>query len=283
MMKNIKSFLFLCAFIFSIPCVYPQTDTIFSSITITEIETLQIDTGNNVLKKEIIPANIFPDTAPYQWISYRMKVNMEKENTKRAFQIYYVNKIDSIIYINVHISGIELVRIVMTPEQVTFVNKLEYEYYEGGFEFFKAYIGIPLNFNMFQALFSALDFKEFEKNHLITDFITNIQLLAIERCNPNLSSEILCLHQEVLLDNHFQVTKNHITIPDFNKSLLIDYQNYTPTPFGSFFNMISIHIPSEKMKLNGELKSVKFDVPGPTSIKIPDSFSRILLPEISPQ
>ena len=66
-----------------------------------------------------------------------MKVSLEKEEEKLAFQGYFVNRIDSIIYLNLNRSGIELARVVLTPDSVIYVNKLEHEYYAGDYTFLR--------------------------------------------------------------------------------------------------------------------------------------------------
>ena len=43
---------------------------------------------------------------PYEWISYQGKINIINEDNKEmSAQFFFANKIDSIIYFNLHLSG----------------------------------------------------------------------------------------------------------------------------------------------------------------------------------
>ena len=72
---------------------------------------------------------------PYQWLTYRAKVDYTFEGNVGACNLFFVNRIDSLIYFNINISGIEVVRLVFTPKQVTYVNKLNKTYYQGNYFF----------------------------------------------------------------------------------------------------------------------------------------------------
>ncbi|MDR3048000.1 MAG: DUF4292 domain-containing protein [Bacteroidales bacterium] len=158
-----------------------------------------------------------------QWISYKMKVkgNINKENY--VFQLFYVNRIDSIIYINFHISGIEIGRLTATPEEVIFVNKVKYEYYQGEYDHLISRLNYPLNFYTLQNLMNGTPNEELLNNPLIT--------------------------------------------------ILYEYETEKGTV--SFFKKINIEIPLIQMNFMGEVSHLKFNVPGPTTIKIPEKFTPI--------
>ena len=266
-----KIFFTSISFLFTL-CSYAQVDAISPNSTQNETTEEVSDT----LPLDSIYALYFRTTVPYEWVSYRMKVNFESEKMKRTFQLFYVNRIDSIIYLNVSVSGIELVRLVLLPEQVTYVNKLSYEYYQGDYNILAALLGFPLNFNMCQAIFNGIDFAGYERNFQLLEHNSETQLVSPLRCDSTNADNNVCLSQDIYLDNHYQLKKNHITtLTNATHSLLLNYDKYSQTAFGAFFNNLSIEIPSERIKVKAELKSVKFNTPGPTSIKIPESFTPV--------
>ena len=269
----IKKLLLTSIFFLLTLCSYAQVDATSPDSTQNETTEQVSDT----LPLDSIYALYFRTTVPYEWVSYRMKVNFESEKMKRAFQLFYVNRIDSIIYLNISISGIELVRLVLLPEQVTYVNKLSYEYYQGDYNILAALLGFPLNFNMCQAIFNGIDFAGYERNFQLIDYDAKLQLISPQRCDSTYTEEeAVCLSQIVHLDNHYQLIQNNITtLTNPPRSLLLNYDKYSQATFGAFFNKLSMEIPSERMKINAELKSVKFNTPGPTSIKIPENFTPV--------
>ncbi len=211
----------------------------------------------------------------YQWISYRMKLNVEKEGASNSFQVFFVNRIDSIIYLNFNVSGIEIIRVVMTPEKVTYVNKMENNYFISDYTQFSTILGLNLDFYMVQSIFNAADFKYFENNFKVFDNEAERHLVSEKRCNI-LNDK--CLSQEIMLDSGDRIIGN--VFSDFNKntSVRVGYKDYLPVDSSGFFSLLSIEMNHLKMKVTAELKNVKFNVPGPTSIRIPDTFEMIKFP-----
>jgi len=227
------------------------------------------------LKAQCQNDSLFIAENNYQWISYRMKLNIEKEGTVSSFQVFFVNRIDSIIYLNFNVSGIEIIRVVMTPEKVTYVNKMENNYFISDYAQFSTVLGLNLDFYMVQSIFNAVDFKFFENNFKVFDNEAERHLVSEKRCNL-LNDK--CLSQEILLDNSDRIIGNIFS--DFNKntSVRVGYKDYLPVDSSDFFSLLSIEINHLKMKITAEVKNVKFNVPGPTSIRIPDTFEMIKFP-----
>lgn len=160
----------------------------------------------------------------YQWITYRAKVDYVFEGNSGTCNLYFVNKIDSIVYFNINISGIEVVRVVFTPKEVTYVNKLNKTYYQGSYFFIEKIAKVPLNFNILESIFNG---KEYKGDDMET----------------------------------------------IEKILSIQYLDYIPILEKSFFS--KMFLKSDDFSFQLDLKNIRFDTPGPTSITIPESFSKI--------
>ena len=96
-----------------------------------------------------------PVAKDYQWISYRGKADIIDTGGTRSCNFFMVNRTDSLLYLNVHASGIELIRMVFTPDTVTYVNKLTYQYYKGSYAPFRMLTHLPIDFEMVQAAFNG--------------------------------------------------------------------------------------------------------------------------------
>jgi hypothetical protein len=186
-----------------------------------------------------------------------------------------VNRIDSIIYLNFNVSGIEIIRVVMTPEKVTYVNKMENNYFISDYAQFSSVLGLNLDFYMVQSIFNAADFKYFEDNFKVFENEAERHLVSEKRCNF-LNDK--CLSQEILLDNGDRIIGNIFSDFNTNNSVRVGYKDYLPVDSCDFFSLLSIEMNHLKMKVTAELKNVKFNVPGPTSIRIPDTFEMIKFP-----
>lgn len=218
----------------------------------------------------------------YAWISYQMKVEMTEDEEKLAFQCFFVNRMDSLMYFNLHKSGVELARVVLTPDSVIFVNKLEKEYYRGDYRFFGMLFGIPLNFNMIQSIMNARDFVECEGTCTRNDEGNETHLIWPQRTCGGLS-----VMQEMTVAPNGVPLRNELTELSTMREVTIQYGEWDFGPISEaentdtlgFFNRLAIEINSEDVKIDATLSKVKVNTPGPTSIKIPESFTEMGKPE----
>ena len=131
------------------------------------------------------------DTVPpmatgYDWLSYRGKATLTDTGGTRTFNFYMVNRTDSILYLNIHSSGIELIRVVCTPDSLIYVNKLTYQYYKGTYTPLRLLSHIPIDFQMVQALFNgytellpaqqklSFDYRNFVAIDSVSSFFTEM-------------------------------------------------------------------------------------------------------------
>lgn len=159
-------------------------------------------------------------TEPYTWVSFRGKANIKLDDRQYSCNYYYVNRIDSIIYINVNVFGIEVARMVATPKEVIFVNKLEYTYYKGDYSFVERHFKIKADFYTLQAVFNGWEDQ-------LKDY------------------------------NDIKFTYKRCTLPELNRP---------------FFTEFEVEMNEGQRKGDVDVTNVKFNVPGPTGIKIPESF-----------
>jgi hypothetical protein len=98
-------------------------------------------------------------TYPYNWVSYRGTANIDFDGKKYQCSYYMVNRVDSILYLNLSLMGIEIARLVATPQEVIFVNKLSNEYYKGDYTFVEKYLKAKADFYTLQAVFNGDETK----------------------------------------------------------------------------------------------------------------------------
>jgi hypothetical protein len=161
----------------------------------------------------------------YNWVSYRGNANINFDGKKYQCNYYMVNRIDSIIYLNVNLMGIELARLVATPKEVTFVNKLSNEYYKGDYAFVEKYLKAKADFYTLQAVFNGDETK-------------------------------LKAYQDITVSYH----------------RIIDAGSNRP-----FFDSFSMSMNNGQRKVDAQVKNLKFNTPGTTSIKIPEGFKEMKL------
>ena len=200
--------------------------------------------------KPVKPAKPQITYLDYEWLSYRANVSIMDYNSKKEVisgSAFFVNRKDSIIYINIS-KIIEIIRVVITPDSVKYINNFDNTYYRGDYSFISKMIGFDVNFNMLQSILLGED---------------------IRGLNSNIIS------QQTKIENN-KLVENNITENKTQKSLSIKYGDFALIDASQlFFQQMELSIPSEKILLNINTSGIKINVAGPTSIKIPDKYKAI--------
>lgn len=168
---------------------------------------------------------VLPMATGYDWITYRGKMDLIDQGGTRTCNFYMVNRIDSILYLNIHAYGAELFRVVCTPDSLIVVDKLNSRYYKGTYSPVSARLPFNVDFQTVQALFNG----ETEK------------------------------------------------LPQGQK-LSYEYFAFEPVDStSSFFTEFVFKELNRLIEVQGKIKVIRLNVPGVTSIRIPEKFHRITL------
>lgn len=104
-----------------------------------------------------VPADttVLPMATGYDWITYRGKADIIDTGGTRTCNFYMVNRTDSILYLNIHAYGVEVMRAVFTPDSVIYVNKLTSQYYRDTYKPINRFLPFSIDFQTVQALFNG--------------------------------------------------------------------------------------------------------------------------------
>lgn len=174
-----------------------------------------------------VPADtaVLPMATGYDWITYRGKADIIDTGGTRICNFYMVNRTDSILYLNIHAYGVEVMRAVFTLDSVKYVNKLTQQYFCDTYTPINRFLPFAFDFQTVQALFNG----ETEK------------------------------------------------LPQ-GKKISYEYSAFAPVDStSSFFTEFVFKELNRVIEIRGKIKVIRLNVPGVTSIKIPEKFERITL------
>ncbi len=234
------------------------------------------------VKKESPAPDLIKPMAPkiaslnYEWLSYRMNVAILDYNSKKetmSVSAFFVNRKDSIIYVAISKLGIEGARVVATPDSVKYLNHLTSTYYSGDYSFLNKLLGFNVNFHILQSIFAGDDIPGFEPNTLLKIIgDTNIYTSSLrknEQMNLSISQEIKTNRNHKVIENNIKEIKNQVSIGiRYGDFINIDDSQL-------FFQQTELALPTENMLLNFSIKNIKVNVPGPTSMRIPEKYKPI--------
>lgn len=209
----------------------------------------------------------------YEWISTRIKAEIGSEEDLQKATVFLVCKKDSLIYINISKFGIEGARAVITKDSVKYMNRLEMTYYVGDYSIFYKMFGVHLNFDILQSLIIAIDFKNFDNSLNIAEQDNIIEFSSAYRKHRK---ENIFLSQRILFSKTLsKIVKNEIEDVQSMQKMIVQYVDFQEIDGQSFPLNWNILVPGANLKAVFTNESFRVNVPGPTSIRIPDRYKPI--------
>lgn len=206
-------------------------------------------------------------------VKARIKVDYHDQKTAQSFIANLRMEKDKAIWITATVLGIPLVKALITPEKVSYYEKINETYFEGDFTVLSDWLGTELDFEKLQNLLlgqtiSPIDNKNFEvsldenaymmKHHTIQQMISFLYWI-----NPQ----------------HFRVNKQMVIHPYKEQYLSVVYKKYDVINNEYFPNTIVIEaVESQKLtKIELEFKTVEFNELLTFPFEIPNGYKPVQL------
>ena len=203
----------------------------------------------------------------YQWFEGRSKMRYIDMTQNRSIKTVIRMKKDSVIWMSFQLLGLEGARVMMTPDTVYVINRLNKEYYVKPLSFVEEIAKIPADFSAIQGILVG--------NPIL--YPTNYDL-------ENRDSLYL-LSTDTIFNTTYKVTaetyrlKSLILKDESNQKVDMAFENYQELETGQIFSMLRDIIMSSPTRGNAsvsiEYTKVQFDVPKTISFNIPDSYKRV--------
>jgi hypothetical protein len=156
----------------------------------------------------------------YQSIHYRGVATINMEGQQVSGQFNYMNEIDSFFFVQLNVGGFEAGRILATPNDVVYINKLQRNYYKGGYAFFRQFIDVEIDFYTLQAIFNGVSI----------DLPEGVILSYEGKTAENVFfSTLLCEHEEHPLQLKLEIKK--VNFENIPKVSAVVPKNYTEIMF----------------------------------------------------
>lgn len=180
---------------------------------------------------------------------------------------------DKAIWISVSKLGFQVAKILITPDEVSYYEKINRTYFTGTFADLSNWLGADLDFAKVQNLLvgealydlkkEKFDIRAINKNYLLTPI------------NPHPLYAILFYINPV----NFKVTSQQINEKSDHKSLVINYNDYQTIDNQIFPKIIAIIADDNKYvtKIEVTYKSVEFDKKLSFPFEIPKNYEQVAL------
>lgn len=180
---------------------------------------------------------------------------------------------DSIIWLNFSKLGFPIAKLIITPRDVKFYEKIGKTSFEGDFKLISSWLGTDFDFVKVQNLFLGETLLNLEsQKHQVTIKDGKYELLSKKR-NPIFDIKY------AIDPIHFKVVKEEITHAEKNQNLSILYRDFNKNNESLFPKGFLITAKADDMTtiIDVNYKNVQFDVPLKFPFAIPTGYRNIEL------
>jgi hypothetical protein len=219
---------------------------------------------NNVTKKHV-ETGFDKNT-----LDAKLKVSFEDNYNKQNLTVKLRIDKDKIIWLNATYAGVLVARAKITPNSVSYYEKLNKTYFSGNFELLQNILGTEVNFTQLQNLLLGQTIFDLNDQKYSYELNNNAHLLLPEK--QNVLFDVLFWINPI----HFKLDKQELK--GENQLLKVDYSNYAIIEGEVFPKNIEIRA-KEKEKFTNidiEYRSVIFNKSISTPFTIPKGYKQVV-------
>ncbi len=252
----------------------------FSYITFTLIamlafsckSTKTISAGEanyNLSTRQLIKENA-KQTASFKTLQAKLKITYFQNEKEQTHSVSFRAKKDEILWISATFS---VIRAKVTPEKVSFYNKLDNTYFEGDYKYLSELLGTELDFQKVQNLLFGETLFNLKDDAYKSSVDNNVYVLQ-----PKKQRDLFEIF--FLLDpSHFKVKSQQISQPKEFRHLQIDYLTYQEVNSQTLPQHIKVNAveTNKETIIKLEFKNVSLNEELRFPFKIPSGFKEIKL------
>lgn len=219
--------------------------------------------------KSIIKAH-YQNQIDFKTLSGKMKIEYSDGESTQSVGVSLRMKKDKAIWLS---APFGMVKAYITPERVSFYNKLENEYFDGDFSYLSNLLGTELDFEKVQNLLLGQALFNLREGKYELEIVDKKYQLK-----PRKSIALFKTLFQIEPKN-FKIATQQLAQPFKNRLLEISYKNYQKINKWTLPNEIEITAidKGDKNTINIEYRNIEFDHQLSFPYKIPKGFKEIVL------
>lgn len=233
-------------------------------------KTVNAGTVDDNLSVRSIIKNHYRNQLKFNTLRGRLKIDYNDGYSEQSLGVSLRMKKDKAIWMS---APFGMVKAYITPERVSFYNKLENQYFDGDFSYLSALLGTELDFNKVQNLLlgqALLDLREDEYKAIVSG--NNYEL------TPDETRDLfkILFHIE---PRHFKIATQQLSQPQKKRLLNVQYTKYQEKEERVIPEQIDITAIDTDQRTRIEIvyKNLEFNKPLNFPYKIPEGYDEIVL------
>lgn len=164
----------------------------------------------------------------YQLLSAKLSVNHSTAEKTQSFGVRARLKKDSVIWLSITPGlGIEAVRLVITPDSIKMINRIEQKYFVESFDKTNDLLQMEVSFEVLQSALTGEFVRLYDENLYLLKPLVDLYTLEAESEKIATSTAPLKLEQRTEIDpSIWRVTRSILRNPPRNEQILAEYNNF---------------------------------------------------------
>ncbi len=255
--------------------ILSRTATIlFIVLSVVACKSKKIITNNTPAGKKLntrtLVKNHYANALDFRTIRGRMKIDYTDGNDSQGYTVSFRMEKDKAIWIS---ATLGIVKAYITPNRVSFYNRIQNEYFDGDFSYLSNLLGTELNFEKVQNVLLGQALFDLRKEKYITQEFNGQYQLAPKKTN-DLFMTLLQIEP-----HNYKVAGMQLKQPQKERVLDIQYKNYQEVDKKLIPNIIDIYVKDKSKENNIALtfKNIELNKNFKFPYKIPNGFKEIVL------
>lgn len=200
----------------------------------------------------------------------KLAIDFDNGDNSQSFSVNYRMEKDKAIWLS---AAFGVVKAYITPQNVSFYNKLDNTYFNGDYSYISNVLGTPINFDQLQNVLLGQAITPLQPNNLSLVIQDNKYVLKPEQ------QQALYKQLFFIEPMYFKIASQQIAQPEAQRLLTINYSDYQMVDGQAFPDKI-IATAQEKNNtttITLEYKNIEFNAPVSFPFEIPSGYSPIEL------
>ncbi|WP_038268338.1 DUF4292 domain-containing protein [Zhouia amylolytica] len=220
------------------------------------------------LSAKTIIKNHYKNELDFNTLRGRIKIGFENEETSMSNSVSLRMEKDKAIWLS---ATLGVVKVLITPERVSFYNKLDNTYFDGDFSYLSELLGTTLDYQKVQNMLLGQALFDLKNDKYDATVVQNKYQLKPKQ-------DIALFEKLFLIDPlNFKMAGQRLNQPGQNRVLMITYDKYYQISGKLFPEQIAILATegSNQTKIDLEYKNIEFNQSVSFPYKIPKGFKQI--------
>jgi len=246
--------------------------SVFLLILVSCKSTKTINTGHagyDLTAKQLIKENS-KKTPSFNTLVSRVKLGITEGDNSKSYTVSFRMEKGKTIWMS---GGFGMVKALITPERVSFYNKLDNTYFDGDYSYISDVLGTELDFIKIQNLLIGEALFSLKEQSYDVSVHQDAYLLK-----PKVKPEAFELFY-LLNPSHYKINSQQLAQPESLRLLQIDYTSYQEVEKQIFPEQIKVNAVegNEETIIEIGFKSIKLNERITFPFKIPSGYDQIVL------